>query len=132
MKKFIATVVKGSERGRVLGFPTINLEVESKGRDVLDDGVYACWVKVEMSDYMGAASFGPRPTFGLKDRKMEIFLIDFSGDLYGKKVEVKVYNKLRDIRRFRTPDELRAQIGFDVQQAIKALQKVKHYQRRND
>lgn len=125
MKKFIATVVKGSERGRVLGFPTINLEVESKGRDVLDDGVYACWVKVEMSDYMGAASFGPRPTFGLKDRKMEIFLIDFSGDLYGEKVEVQVYNRLREVRRFSTPDELKRQIEDDVQQVVKVLQKIK-------
>ncbi|MBP7058702.1 riboflavin biosynthesis protein RibF, partial [Candidatus Gracilibacteria bacterium] len=54
-----------------------------------------------------------------------IFLIGFSGNLYGEKVEVQVYNKLREVRRFSTPDELKRQIEDDVQQVVKVLQKIK-------
>ncbi|HRY91534.1 MAG TPA: riboflavin kinase [Candidatus Gracilibacteria bacterium] len=125
MKKVAALVVRGNGRGHELGFPTINLEVEPENLKNFTEGVYACLVKVKGRDYMGAASFGAQPTFGSKEKKMEIFLIGFSGDLYGEKVEVQVYNRLREVRRFSTPDELKRQIEDDVQQVVKVLQKIK-------
>lgn len=125
MEKFTALVVRGSGRGHELGFPTINLEVEAENLEKIVEGVYACWVEAGGHGYMGAASFGARPTFGSKEKKLEIFLIGFSGDLYGEKVEVQVYNRLREIRRFSTPDGLKRQIEDDVQQVVKVLQKIK-------
>lgn len=105
-------VGKGAMRGRTIGFPTANLEEVS----VLlpGDGVYAVRVLANNQRFIGAANVGPNPTFGDDARKMEVHLLDFSGDLYGTEIEVEFVQRLRSTTRFRNADELIQQLHNDI------------------
>lgn len=104
----------GQRRGRILGFPTANLEqVETL---LPADGVYAVRVKCDEMVYAGAANVGPNPTFGENIRKIEVHLLDFDGDLYGKRLSVEFIRRLRGTRPFTGPEALKAQLQLDVQQ----------------
>jgi riboflavin kinase/FMN adenylyltransferase len=113
------TVGGGAGRGRVLNFPTANLE--NLGSLVPGDGVYAVRVEAGGTSWAGAANVGPNPTFGEHARKVEVHLIDFAGDLYGQPLVVDFICRLRDTRRFGGPAELMAQLGRDVEQARQAI-----------
>jgi len=106
------TVVEGAQRGRTLGFPTANLD----GVPTLVPlpGVYAVEAAVDGQRYRGAANVGPNPTFGDDARKIEIHLLDFSGDLYGYAMRVEFLKRLRDVQTFATVDALKAQVSADV------------------
>ncbi len=109
-------VVDGDKRGRTLGFPTANIAVLpnllSPG-----DGVYAVKLRVEQSIYQSLANIGFNPTFQGQERRLEVFLLNFSGDLYGKTVQVSFIDKIRDEVAFSTSDSLVKQINQDVAQA---------------
>jgi riboflavin kinase / FMN adenylyltransferase len=128
-------VVRGEGRGRLLGFPTANLKSE---QDLLPSlGVYA--VRVRLFDGQalgpllpGAANLGINPTFrtaaqagtlqgGRTPLLLEVHLIDWSGDLYGRRARVEFVRKLRDERRFPGVEALKAQIGADVAEARQLL-----------
>jgi riboflavin kinase/FMN adenylyltransferase len=121
------TVGKGEERGRTLGFPTANLELENEVLPAL--GVYAGRLRfLDDGDPAAGASFpavtnvGTRPTFGASDRVVvEAHLIDFSGDLYGRRVELSFRFHLRPERRFAGKEALRAQIDADRDEARRRL-----------
>ncbi len=105
----------GQQRGRTLGFPTANLDplyTFAPG-----DGVYAVRAHHEGRSWAGAANVGPNPTFGEQARKVEVHLIGFDGDLYGADLAVDFLARLRDTRPFAGPDELKAQLQRDVEQA---------------
>ncbi|MGE0251311.1 MAG: bifunctional riboflavin kinase/FAD synthetase [Dongiaceae bacterium] len=109
----------GDKRGRELGFPTANISLP---KAVLRPayGVYAVWVKIAGSPQLipGAANFGRRPTIaGAQPELLEVHLLDFSGDLYGQKLEVAFQHYLRPEARFNNLEELRRQIGIDCQKA---------------
>jgi len=106
------TVVTGSRRGVTLGFPTANLE----RIDTLlpSEGIYAGVARVEETAHPAAVNVGPNPTFGEEGRKVEAYLVDFSGDLYGRTIEVDFLARLRDIRHFNSPETLVAQMQRDV------------------
>lgn len=109
----LGTVVPGSKRGASLGFPTANLD--AAGLQLPPDGVYA--VRVRMGDdvFRGIANLGVRPTFSSGDRRvLEVHLLDFDGDLYGKEMEVEFRAFLRGERKFASVEELRAQIARDI------------------
>jgi riboflavin kinase/FMN adenylyltransferase len=109
------TVVRGQGRGRLLGFPTANLgSIETL---VPADGVYA--VRVEHADFrgIGAANIGANPTFGETDRKVEVHLIGYSGDLEGQPLVVDFIERLRDTRVFSGPEELKRQLQVDIARA---------------
>lgn len=110
-----AKVVHGFERGRTLGFPTLNLELLDQVR-IPKEGVYATWVKFEDDDqwYMGMASIGRNETFGEDFAvTIEINLLNFSKMVYGKKVLVKWEQYLRPMQKFNGPDALIAQLKLD-------------------
>jgi riboflavin kinase/FMN adenylyltransferase len=113
------TVVSGARRGRTIGFPTANLgEVPT----VLPaNGVYAVRARVEGTTWPAAANVGPNPTFGDDAQKIEVHLIDFSGDLYGKSLAVEFIEKLRDTRPFASVNELITQLRADVEAASQIL-----------
>lgn len=102
-------VVGGARRGFSLGFPTANLE--NTENLCLKEGVYA--VKVE-GKLPGVANYGRRPTFGGRDRVLEVHLIDFKGELRGKRIRVEFLKFIREERRFSSPEELARQIEKDV------------------
>jgi len=106
------TVEVGARRGRTIGFPTANLG--SVGTLLPKDGVYAVRVELDTEILTGAANIGPNPTFGESDRKIEVHLLDFAGDLYGRSLKVEFATRLRDTRPFATVADLIAQLEQDV------------------
>ncbi|HKN64198.1 MAG TPA: riboflavin biosynthesis protein RibF [Gaiellaceae bacterium] len=103
-------VVRGDGRGRELGFPTANLDVP-EGLLVPPDGVYAGWTL----DRRAAVSIGTNPHFEGVERRVEAHLLDFDGDLYGRRLVVELWNPIREQRRFDSLEELVAAIGDDVE-----------------
>jgi riboflavin kinase/FMN adenylyltransferase len=116
-------VVRGDQRGRVLGYPTANMALD--GLHVPRFGVYA--VLVEIRDgpwagrYHGAASLGVRPMFGNNTPNLEVYLFDFAGDLYGTHLSVALVDFQRPEERFDSVDALTAQMARDCAQARATL-----------
>jgi riboflavin kinase/FMN adenylyltransferase len=110
-------IIHGAKRGRALGFPTANLLLQRKNTPVR--GVFAVTMRgLSESPLPGVANVGNRPTLSGDDTLLlETHLLDFDGDLYGKRVEVEFHQKLRDEHRYPGPDELRAQIERDIMAA---------------
>ena len=110
------TVIGGDRRGAALGFPTANLEVPD---DLLvpANGIYAGAV----GDRRAAVSIGVNPHFGGNERRVEAYLLDWSGDLYDEHLVVELWEYLRDERAFESDDALVAQIARDVEQTRAAL-----------
>ena len=114
------TVVDGDKRGRTIGFPTANLDTDAQL--LPKNGVYAVRARVDGSQWIdGVANLGERPTFDGRRFLIEVHLIDFSGDVYGREMEVGFIKRLRDEQRFDGPDALVAQIRADVAEARVAL-----------
>lgn len=109
-------VVDGDKRGRELGFPTANIAV-LPNLLLPGDGVYAVQLRVDKSVYQSLANVGSNPTFQGQERRLEVFLLNFTGDLYGKTVQVSFLDKIRDEVVFSTSDKLVEQIHQDVVQA---------------
>jgi riboflavin kinase/FMN adenylyltransferase len=112
-------VEHGDARGRTLGFPTANLHLGEYQRPAV--GVYSVRAGIDMGAtthwHDGVANFGHRPTFDKTDELLEVHLIDFAGDLYGRHLRVALIDYIRGERRFAGLDELKAQIAVDVEEA---------------
>ncbi len=113
-------VVRGEGRGRTLGFPTANLEVDSV-QSLLPEGVYATWIHFGDKKYPSVTNIGKRPTFGSTDRTVETYIIDFSGDLYDRELKIDIVDLLRGEKKFRNTDELKQQIVEDIEKGKAAL-----------
>jgi riboflavin kinase/FMN adenylyltransferase len=113
------TVREGAKRGRLLGFPTANLE--DVPTLVPGDGVYAVRVSHGGKTWAGAANVGPNPTFAEQQRKLEVHLLDFAGDLYGQSLRVAFIARLRETKKFASVDELCQQLEKDVAAARQAV-----------
>ncbi len=113
------TVIHGDKRGRELGFPTANLKPDASCG--LRHGIYAVRVAVGGRRYDGVASFGRRPMFDAGAVLLEIFLFDFSGDLYGATIDVAFIAFIRDEAKFASAKELIRQMGEDSRLAREAL-----------
>lgn len=116
-------VVKGDQRGRALGFPTANLAIADR-RLIPADGVYAARVRIGKDWYGGAASIGVRPTFGDGQRLVEVYVLDFDGDLYDQVIETQFIKKLRGQEKFANVDDLIAQMKRDVEETRKVLKEM--------
>jgi len=109
------TVIEGKRRGAALGFPTANIK---PNKELLPaKGVYAAVVNLEGKRYNGALSIGLNPTFEDVQLSMEVHLMDFSGDIYGKYVDVLFIERIREERKFPGPEMLSLQIKKDVEEA---------------
>lgn len=106
-------VVNGDKRGRKLGFPTANLEIDDR-RAMLPNGAYVVRVKVRGQLFNGIANIGDNPTFKAQRRRLEVFIDNFSGDIYGEEIFVAFVSKIRDEKIFATVDELKAQLNDDL------------------
>lgn len=126
------TVVKGDQRGRLLGFHTANLLPEPH-KLLPANGVYAAMARLEKVAerderldspvYNSVVNIGVRPTFGGHKRLVEAHLLDVDLDLYGQRITLDFIARLRDEQRFAGVDALKTQIASDVQQAHQILQK---------
>ena len=115
------TVVTGESRGRLLGYPTLNVESESARKLLPPDGVYAVEVATRRGCFGGMLSIGGRPTFDDDRRTIEAHLFDASGDFYGDVVQVGFIARLRDIVRFPDAAALVGQLAADERDARRAL-----------
>jgi riboflavin kinase/FMN adenylyltransferase len=108
-------VAHGDKRGRILGFPTANVN----GQVPLAYGVYASQTRIAGDDrvWPSVTSYGTRPTFDGADQRVETHILDFQGDIYGREIEVKLLAFIRPELRFETVDALIAAMQGDVTQA---------------
>jgi riboflavin kinase/FMN adenylyltransferase len=114
----IGEVAHGDERGRTLGYPTANL-VPQDGLVVPGHGVYACRARTPEGElHVAATNVGVRPTFVTgRGELIEAYLVDFEGDLYGRRLAVEFLKRLRGEKRFDSVDALVEQMARDVQDA---------------
>jgi riboflavin kinase/FMN adenylyltransferase len=105
-------VVFGDQRGGTLGFPTANLSPDPHVL-VPAFGIYAG----QALDHRVAASIGVNPHYGGSERRIEAFLLDFEGDLYGSRLRLELWERLREERAFASEQDLVAQIAADVESA---------------
>ena len=112
-----APVIQGDKVGRTIGFPTANLD--AVGLLTPPHGVYAVHARLEETIYQGVANIGVRPTLhpASPEKRVEVHLLDFSSDFYGRELEVTFISCLRPERRFASLDELKEQIARDIQSA---------------
>lgn len=113
-------VVHGDHRGRELGFPTANLRVDDPEKLLPAPGIYAAYGRVRGERLPGLLHLGPRPTFPGTAATVELYLMDWSGDLYGATIEVELCERLRGVERFDSVDALVAQMRRD-EEAGRAL-----------
>lgn len=110
--RLTGTVEAGAQRGAGLGFPTANLGGVATLMPA--DGVYAGRCEVDSQSYAAAVHLGPNPTFDDGTRKLEVHLLDFSGDLYGRSLSVDLTDRVRDTMRFADVAALRQQLTIDI------------------
>jgi len=109
-------VVVGDRRGRTIGFPTANVLPDSEAV-VPAYGVYAGFVLVGDRRFVACTNVGVAPTFARAESRVEAYLLDFDGDLYGRVVDVGFTHRIRGEKKFSGIDELKAQIQGDVESA---------------
>lgn len=116
-------IVSGEHIGHQLGFPTANLSPDSSDKLIPAAGAYAVWAYVEGESQRRPAmmNIGTRPTFDGSHQTLEVNILHFDGDLYGKKVTVSFVERLRPERRFESPEDLTAQLHRDRSQVEQLL-----------
>lgn len=121
--RLCGTVVGGYKVGRKMGFPTANIHVKESEKLLPSDGVYAVFVYVDADSeckHVGMLNIGYRPTVNNgSERSIEVHILDFEGDLYGKALCVEFVERLRDERTFDTLDALMVQLEADKERVIK-------------
>ena len=115
-----STVEHGAKRGRQLGFPTANLRI-APNKLIPPNAIYASRVDLDGQSYGGATSIGFRPTFGGNTLTVEVFVLDFDGDLYDKLITVWLVHRLRAEKKFATVPALQQQMARDVENARRIL-----------
>ncbi|MEI6739707.1 MAG: bifunctional riboflavin kinase/FAD synthetase [Gemmatimonadaceae bacterium] len=109
-------VVGGDQRGRLLGYPTLNLEIPPH-KLLPPDGVYAVRVQTPQGAFGGMMNLGPRPTFGHADRRLEAHVFDARQNWYGARIRLDFVARLRETRPFAGMEALVAQLGEDERAA---------------
>jgi len=111
-------VIKGESIGRVIGYPTINIQTENELLPL--EGVYLTYVIYDNKSYPSVTNIGYRPTFKGKNKSIESYIIDFNKELYGEKVQLLFLKRLRDEKKFDSTKEL-------IEQIIKDVKYARHY-----
>lgn len=122
----VGKVVEGKQLGRTIGFPTANIEVNDDKKLIPATGVYVVNVNIPHLDktYRGMLNIGRRPTVDIANApiSIEVHIIDFEGDIYGKEVDVKFIKHIREERPFPSLDALIEQLTLDRQEAMKNIE----------
>ena len=111
----------GEQRGRTIGFPTLNLGAPSPRKLLPPEGVYAVRVQTPQGTFGGMMNLGPRPTFADAVSTLEVHCFELSGDLYGVRVRVDILARLRETQKFAGLGALRAQLAKDESAARAVL-----------
>lgn len=113
-------VIKGIGKGKGIGYPTLNFEIPFDFD--LEHGVYFAKVFFEKQEYLGALFYGERSVFDVKKPSLEVYLIDFSGDISKLHINIEIGKKIRNVRKFDSIEDLKAAISDDVK-TIKKMAK---------
>ena len=108
-----AEVIHGKKIGRALGFPTANMSMA--GYESVERGVYLSRVEIDGRSYKAMSNVGIRPSVGGKELLLETHVLDFSGDLYGRKLCITLVEKIRDEKRFASIGDLKEQLIRDYE-----------------
>ena len=118
-------VSHGEKRGRLMGFPTINVGLESPRKLLPPAGVYVVRAQTPAGAFGGMMNLGPRPTFGDSRLSLEAHLFEAVGDFYGARVRLDLVARLRDTRRFESAEALVGQLTIDAGEARRALDSIR-------
>ena len=111
--RLTGTVVHGKGKGHTVGMPTANLQPGS-GQVLPPEGVYAALAEVGGQTYRAVTNVGRRPTVDSESRKtVESLLLDYTGDLYGREMDLRFYRRLREIRKFPSLQAVKDQVDAD-------------------
>lgn len=113
--QFRRKVKKGSQTGRKIGFPTLNFEVGNFG-EYYDPGVYISEIEIEDKGHIGALYYGPKMHH--EGDVLEIYVLDFDGQVYGQFVQFKIIKKTRSPKAFTNLDDLKKQIEMDIENIV--------------
>ena len=117
--KFVSKIIKGLGKGKQLGFPTINMEVPVDF--ALEDGVYASFVLLNGEKYQGALFFGKRYLFDKLTNSLEVYLLNFDGEVNTDIIEVEIVQKIRESQKYKDENDLKKAIADDVQKCKQIL-----------
>jgi riboflavin kinase/FMN adenylyltransferase len=106
-------IISGEGRGAKLGFPTANLDINHQ-QALPADGVYATWAYIDNQAYPSMTNIGRRPTFPGSERTVEVLLLDYHNNLYGRELKIDIIERLRSEIQFDTANELKKQIAKDI------------------
>lgn len=114
-------VIHGDKRGRQIGFPTANLKPEHQNKVVPKNGIYVVKVRVDGEWYGGMMSIGIRPSFTSRKRTLEVHIFDFNEDIYGKTIQVRFIERIRDEVKFDKVEDLVQEMKQDKVKSLKIL-----------
>ncbi|REL33626.1 bifunctional riboflavin kinase/FAD synthetase [Rhodohalobacter sp. SW132] len=115
------TVVHGDKRGKEIGYPTANIQIDLDKKIIPKKGVYAVWARVDGEYYPAMMNIGFRPTFKGEGLTMEVHIISFDENIYGKEIQVQFVKRIRDEQSFDGVEALKEQLAKDKMQAVKIL-----------
>jgi len=120
--KLTGEVIHGNKLGRTIGFPTANLKIDQSTKMLPEIGVYAVRVQLNDRSLEGVMNIGKKPTVQQSDLiSVEVFLFEFSEDIYGELLTVTIFDRLRGEQRFGSVEELKQQLKKDEQNARSIL-----------
>ena len=119
----MGTVIKGEQLGRKMGFPTANIQPDEPYKLIPGDGVYLVEAAWEGEIKFVMLNIGKKPTVGDFPRGLEVNLFDFEGDLYGKQVEVRFLEWIREDRKYDSLDELITAIHGDKAACLELIKR---------
>lgn len=121
---FGGTVVEGEKLGRKLGFPTANIKPEGQLKLIPANGVYFVKVSVDGREFFGMMNIGNKPTAGEFKRTLEVHLLDFDEDIYGKQIQISFRDKLREEKKFPSLEALKEQLGKDREACLERIKNI--------
>lgn len=114
-------VVKGDKLGRLMGFPTANIQVDTQFKLIPSEGIYAVTVQHERQTYKGMLYIGYRPTVGGLHKSIEVNIFDFDKDIYGETLTVQFHKLIRTDSKFKDLEALKQQLMRDKEVALEVL-----------
>ncbi len=114
-------VVRGAGIGKTIGYPTANIDIEDEYKLITANGVYACLVEYNKKIYKGMGNIGFRPTVDHGDLTIEVNIFDFDKDIYDENLKVFFIDRIRDEKKFKNLDALKAQLHKDKIKVLKLL-----------
>ena len=115
-------VIKGMGRGKLLGFPTANVKIKGEYELIPNNGVYIVASSIDSKTYYGMMNIGKNPTFADKNQSIEVHFFDLDYDIYDNNITIKLIKRIRDEKKFNSPELLKEQLELDRDFTFKYLE----------